>query len=123
MNAPIEEVSKVARPSVIQLNIKEKAALYASYIPLFKEGGIFVPTEREYQMGDDIFVMLTLPDDPTKYAIAGKVAWITPAGASAGRVRGVGVRFPADAKSAELRAKIENRLGTALQSGRPTHTI
>ena len=34
------------RPSVIQLAIKEKAALFAAYIPLFKTGGIFVPTTR-----------------------------------------------------------------------------
>ncbi|PAT39373.1 pilus assembly protein PilZ [Vandammella animalimorsus] len=123
MNATADDTSKAARPSVIQLNIKEKAALYASYIPLFKEGGIFVPTQREYQMGDSIFVMLTLPDDPKKYAIAGTVAWITPAGASGGRTQGVGVRFPADEKSAELRTKIENRLGSALNSDRPTHTV
>ena len=35
------------RPSVMQLAIKEKAALYAAYIPLFTEGGIFVPTQRD----------------------------------------------------------------------------
>ena len=28
------------RPSVIQLAIKEKAALYAAYIPLFSDGGV-----------------------------------------------------------------------------------
>lgn len=123
MNAPVEAETRAARPSVIQLNIKEKAALYASYIPLFKEGGIFVPTQREYQMGDSIFVMLSLPDDPQKYAIAGKVAWITPAGASGGRTQGVGVRFPPGEKSAELRTKIENRLGAAINSDRPTHTV
>jgi len=35
------------RPSVIQLAIKEKSALYAAFIPLFSEGGIFIPTSRE----------------------------------------------------------------------------
>lgn len=115
--------SRSVRPSVIQLNIKEKAALYASFIPLFKEGGIFVPTQRPYKMGDSIFVMLSLPDDPQKYAIAGKVAWITPAGAPGGRTQGVGVRFPADEKSAQLRHTIENKLGAALNSEKPTHTV
>lgn len=123
MNAPLEDSSKSTRPSVIQLNIKEKAALYASYIPLFKEGGIFVPTERDYGMGDSIFVMLSLPDDPRKYAIAGTVAWITPSGTTGARARGVGVRFPSDEKSAELRKAIENRLGAILNSDKPTHTI
>ena len=52
------------RPSVIQLAIKEKAALYAAYIPLFIEGGVFIPTARDYKLGDDVYVLLTLPEDP-----------------------------------------------------------
>ena len=79
------------RPSVIQLAIKEKAALYAAYIPLFSEGGIFIPTVREYKLGDDIYVLLSLPDDPQRYPVAGKVGWLTPANASGGRTQGVGV--------------------------------
>ena len=52
-----------ARPSVVQLAIKEKAALYAAYIPLLKEGGVFIPTARDYKLGDDVYVLLTLPED------------------------------------------------------------
>ena len=58
------------RPSVIQLAIKEKAALYAAYIPMFAEGGIFIPTGREYKLGDDIYVLLSLPEDPQRYPVA-----------------------------------------------------
>ncbi len=35
------------RSSVIQLAIKERAALYQAYIPLFATGGIFVPSTRD----------------------------------------------------------------------------
>ncbi len=111
------------RPSVMQLAIKEKAALYAAYIPLFTEGGIFVPTQRDYRLGDDVYVLLTLPDDPQRYPVAGRVAWVTPERASGNRTQGVGIQFPKDAKSAELRAKIEQILGTALNSEKPTQTI
>ena len=62
------------RPSVMQLAIKEKAALYAAYIPLFSEGGIFVPTTRDYHLGDDVYVLLTLPEDTQRYPVAGRVA-------------------------------------------------
>ena len=34
------------RPAVLSLAIKEKAALYAAYMPYLKHGGIFVPTTR-----------------------------------------------------------------------------
>ena len=112
-----------ARPGVLSLNIREKAALYAAYIPLFAEGGIFIPTAREYRLGDDVYVLLTLPDDPQRYPVAGKVAWITPARAAGNRAPGVGIRFPSDEKSRQLKAKIEDALGGTIASDRPTQTI
>lgn len=111
------------RPSVIQLAIKEKAALYAAYISLFNEGGVFIPTNKDYSLGDDIYLLLSLPNEPQRYPIAGKVAWITPAHAANNRTQGVGVQFPADDKSRELKAKIEQMLGAHLASERPTQTI
>ena len=48
----LSKVAPIARPSVVQLAIKEKAALYAAYIPLFSEGGMFIPTARDYKLGD-----------------------------------------------------------------------
>jgi type IV pilus assembly protein PilZ len=115
--------SGAARPSVIQLSIKEKAALYAAYIPLFSDGGIFIPSSRDYRLGDDVYVLLSLPDDPQRYPVAGKVAWVTPAKAQGGRTQGVGIRFPADEKSRLLKLKIEEILGANLGSDRPTQTI
>lgn len=111
------------RPSVVQLAIKEKAALYAAYIPLFVEGGVFIPSTREYKLGDDIYVLLTLPEDTQRYPVAGKVAWVTPARAAGNRTQGVGVRFPSDEKSHQLKLKIEEILGAHLASDRPTQTI
>ena len=107
----------------MQLNIKEKAALYAAYIPFFEEGGIFVPTTREYKLGDDVYVLLTLPEDSQRYPVAGRVAWVTPARASGNRTQGVGIQFPKDEKSRQLKLKIEEILGTALASDKPTQTI
>ena len=116
-------VSNTPRPSVIQLAIKEKAALYAAYIPLFIEGGVFIPSVRDYKLGDDVYVLLTLPEDPQRYPIAGKVAWVTPAKAAGNRTQGVGIRFPPDEKSKQLKVKIEDILGAHLASDRPTQTI
>ena len=111
------------RPSVIQLVFREKGALFAAYIPLMSDGGLFVPTAREYRLGDDIYLLLSLPDDLQRYPVAGKVAWITPANASGGRTQGVGVRFPADEKTRLLKLKIEEHLGTMISSNRPTQTV
>ena len=62
------------RPSVMQLVFREKGALYAAYMPVLSEGGLFVPTTRDYRLGEDIYLLLSLPDDPQRYPVAGKVA-------------------------------------------------
>ena len=111
------------RPSVIQLVFREKGALYAAYIPLLTDGGLFVPTQRPYKLGEDIYLLLSLPDDPQRYPVAGRVAWITPANASGGRTQGVGVRFPNDDKSRQVKLKIEEILGTSISSSKPTQTL
>ncbi len=118
-NSPVS----TPRPSVIQLAIKEKSALYAAYIPLFTEGGVFIPTSREYKLGDDVYVLLSLPEDPQRYPIAGKVAWVTPNKAANNRTQGVGVQFPKDEKSRLIRLKIEEILGAHMASDRATQTI
>ena len=115
--------SSALRPSVIQLALTEKTALYAAYISLFADGGIFIPTTRDYQLGDDMYILLTLPEDVQRYPVAGKVAWVTPAKAANNRTQGVGVQFPSDEKSRLLRLKIEEILGATLSSDRPTQTI
>ena len=112
-----------ARPSVIQLVFREKGALYAAYMPALTDGGLFVPTTRDYLLGDDIYLLLSLPEDNQRYPVQGKIAWITPANASGGRTQGVGVRFPADEKTRLLRLKIEEILGTAISSHKPTQTL
>jgi type IV pilus assembly protein PilZ len=111
-----------ARPSVISLSIKEKGALYAAYMPFVENGGLFVPTQRPAQLGDDLYVILTLMDDPAKVAIPGKVAWITPAGTT-GRQQGIGIQFSKTDASMQARAKIEDLLGSTLKSSRPSNTV
>jgi type IV pilus assembly protein PilZ len=115
--------ANAGRPSVIQLVFREKGALYAAYMPVLADGGLFVPTSRAYRLGEDIYLLLSLPDDPQRYPVAGKVAWVTPANASGGRTQGVGVRFPNDEKTRGLRIKIEEILGTSIQSSKPTQTV
>ena len=111
------------RPSVLSLAIKEKAALYAAYMPFLKNGGMFVPTNKPYKIGDEIYLILALMDDANKYPIAGKVAWITPIGANNNKAQGIGVHFPDDETGQRARLRIEEILGAALRSSRATHTL
>ena len=112
-----------ARPGAISLNIKEKSILYAAYMPFVRGGGIFIPTARSYKLGDEIFMLISLMDDPNKLPVAGRVIWITPPGCHGNRVQGVGVQFKDDESGAAAKSRIETLLSGQLQLNRPTHTL
>lgn len=111
-----------ARPGVVQLAIREKAALYAAYMPFLDGGGLFVPTTRSVRLGDELYLILSLMDDPTKLSVTGKVVWITPPGTPQ-RQQGLGVQFAKDEAGTRARSRIEDLLGGTLKANRPTHTI
>lgn len=110
-----------SQQGVLSLTIKDKAVLYAAYMPFLENGGLFVPTQKSYNIGDEVYMLLSLMDEPEKIPIAGRVVWITPPGAQGNRQAGIGVQFSED--DAAANAKIENHLGGALQSERQTHTL
>lgn len=110
-----------ARSGILSLTIKDKSVLYAAYMPFIKDGGLFIPTNKQYQLGDEVFMLLKLMDEPEKIPVAGKVVWITPKGAQGNKVAGIGVQFTGDDNLA--RDKIETLLAGALKSDRITHTM
>ena len=107
---------------IISLAIKDKGSLYASYIPFVKNGGLFIPTDKNFNLGDEVFMLLTLMEESERIPVAGHVAWITPNGSQGNRTAGIGVQFSRQ-DNGETRMKIEALLGGALQADRPTHTM
>ena len=123
VNERFPQASRTGTTSVLSLNISSKSALYAAYMPFLKNGGIFLPTSRDYKLGDEIFMLLQIMDDPTKHPVAGTVAWITPPGAQGNKTQGIGVQFAGDDAGQVLRNRIEQILAGHLGSSRPTHTL
>ncbi len=114
--------SPTVTQSILSLSIRERSSLYAAYIPFVKNGGLFIPTTKNYKLGDEVFMLLSLMDEPEKIPVAGKIVWITPKGSSGSRTPGVGVQFSEQDKG-QTRNKIEAMLGGMMQSDRPTHTL
>jgi type IV pilus assembly protein PilZ len=115
-------VQSAPKPGVLSLAIKEKAALYAAYMPFIKGGGLFIPTNKSFGMGDEVFMLLSLLDDPLKLKVVGHVIWLTPV-TQGNRPQGIGVQFSEKDGGQEARNKIEALLGGALKSARVTHTM
>ncbi|KAF1687523.1 pilus assembly protein PilZ [Pseudoxanthomonas broegbernensis] len=111
------------RQGILSLAVKDKAALYNAYMPYIKHGGIFVPTPKRYFLGDEVFLLLTLPDSSDRLPIAGKVVWVTPAGAQGNRIAGIGVQFPEGSDGEAVKNRVETLLAGTLGADKPTQTM
>jgi type IV pilus assembly protein PilZ len=110
------------KPGILSLTIRDKSVLYAAYMPFIKYGGLFIPTNKTYGLGDEVFLLLNLMEEQEKLPASGYVVWITPAGAQGNRIAGIGVQF-SEQEGTQARDKIETYLAGALKSERPTHTM
>lgn len=105
---------------ILSLSIREKAVLYAAYMPFIRNGGLFIPTTREYEIGNEVFMLLRLLDEEEKLPVAGRVIWITPARAQSNRAAGIGVQFNDPDGVAHQRIE---KLLAGFGQDRPTHTL
>ena len=110
------------RQGILSLTIKDKNALYAAYMQFVQNGGLFIPTNKPYKLGDEVFMLLTLMDEPERIPVAGRIVWVTPVGAEGNRAAGIGVQF-SEQDGGATREKIETYLAGALEKNRPTHTM
>lgn len=92
-----------------------------SYMPYLKNGGIFIKTARNYEMGQSLALNITLPDALESETVSGKVVWLTPNGTQSSTPPGIGIGFIDD--KSNLRDQIEKVLGSMLNTGEPTYTM
>jgi type IV pilus assembly protein PilZ len=110
------------KPGLLTLTIKDKNALYLAYMPYVTNGGLFIPTNTSYRLGDDVFMLLNLMGEEERLPVAGKVVWISPKGAQGKRTAGIGVQFNEQDRGATQR-KIESFLAGSIGGDRYTHTM
>jgi type IV pilus assembly protein PilZ len=90
-------------------------------MPFVENGGLFIPTRKLYEMGDEVFILLGLMEEAERLPISGRVVWMTPSAAQGNRAQGIGVQFTE--KDSPARARIEKYLTGMLGGERPTHTL
>ena len=64
----------MAKPGLLTLTIKDKSALYLAYMPFVINGGLFIPTNSSYRLGDEVFMLLNLMGEDEKIPVAGTVS-------------------------------------------------
>lgn len=104
-------VVKTEISDLLQLSIRDKVALHSHYMPFIRDGGIFIPTDRKYQFGETIAMVLRFLDRGKKLVITGKVVWISPQSSNhSSHNPGVGLQFSGNTRK-DVQKAIEAYLG------------
>ncbi|MGH8274352.1 MAG: PilZ domain-containing protein [Gammaproteobacteria bacterium] len=109
------------RSGFLRLDLSERDQLYMAWMSFVQGGGLFVPTTDVYNLGEEVFVRVDMPDAVSK-GVAGKVIWITPRGALKPREQGIGIQISGQDRGA-LERQVETLLAGTLASTRPTQTL
>lgn len=115
--------AEAMRQGILSLAVKDKSALYNAYMSFVQGGGLFVPTVKKYALGDEVFLMISMPEEDDRVGVPGKVVWITPPGAQGNRTAGIGLQFQNTSDGETARTKIESILAGITSSDRPTQTM
>ncbi len=121
--AEVQAGDDQARPWMLSLSFKDRTTLAAAYMPFIRGGGLFIPTTKTYELGESVFVLLTLMDDKQKFPLTGQVVWMTPANVQHGRPQGIGIQFPQDHEGATVKVAIEQIIDNIQSSMKKTHTL
>ena len=84
-------MSDKTKQGILSLTIKDRTVLCAAYMPFLRNGGLFIPTNKRFTLGEEVFVLLALMDEAEKIPITGTVVWVAPKGAQGNRQAGIGV--------------------------------
>ncbi len=107
--------------NMLTLTIPDEEILFDSYLSFLKRGGLFIKSDKSYQLGDEVFLRLTLLEGEI-IPVACNVAWINPKGAQGGRPPGIGVHF-SDKDEGKVRREIEQILTGKLNREKRTYTM
>jgi len=105
----------------LYLEFVSERDLYQSYMPFFKNGGLFYKTNSRFKLGTEVELEVLLPDSLESSKIKGEVCWLTPIGSQSGTPSGVGISFVDDLE--QVKNEIEKYIVRFLNSSEPTLTM
>ncbi|MFN4328119.1 MAG: PilZ domain-containing protein [Limnobacter sp.] len=112
-----------ARPWMLSLSLTDKVTAAQLYMPHVKGGGVFVETDKAYELGDPVFVLLTIGDEGRKFPVNGRVVWVCGPNARGDKPQGIGVQFPKDDSGEGAKLAIEQMIGKMQASLKKTATL
>ena len=130
MSNPAPQAAPNAAPKsapgrMLQLRLESKPVIYASYMSFLEYGGVFLPTDDKFDMGEEILLVLELVGlgKTEKIFIKTNVCWINANPSASGRPKGIGLAFGSDESGLKAKTIFENILSGLLHNERPTYTL
>lgn len=106
---------------IIQANITDRNMLQASYMPFVIGGGLFIPSQQAVRLGQEVFVLATLPEQSQKIPLTGKVIWVNYKQSTA-KPQGFAIQLTGE-KGAYYKSEAEKLLAGSLSLNHPSYTI
>lgn len=114
-------MTEPASKNILSVKLTDKAMLYSHYMPFIQGGGLFIPSQSNKLIGEEVFILVKIMDDIEPTPVVGQVIWKTPGASDGHRKKGYGIQFLKD--DGGLKDRIELTLGVDLHSGKPTMTL
>lgn len=96
-------------PGFYSLVLEDAESLCGAWLPFLEPGGLFVATGRDHFLGEEVVLLLQLPDGQ-KRSVAGSIAWISADELSGRRRAGAGVALEGE-EGQELAETIRELVG------------
>lgn len=103
------------------LEFHNKKQLRNAFMPFVKNGGIFIHTDKSFDLGDNITLTIHLLEVSEKYESLSKVVWLNPKFAQGNLPQGIGVQFLGE--NARLISQRIESLIAGLPQEEPTDTM
>ena len=110
------------RGGILTCHIENIEMLYASYLSFVSNGALFVPSNDAQQLGNEVFIAITLPNSSERLPMNGKVVWIN-AKNQGGRPAGFAVQIGTDIAGQRIKNEVERLLAGKIDGLQSTYTM
>lgn len=99
---------------ILSIVFNDAKMVSATYMAFIQGGGIFIPTDTSFQLGEKLIALIDLPGNSESQLVTGIVVWIDSAKAEKSGSRGVGIQL--QESDSKVRLMIESCIASLASS-------
>jgi|TARA_B110000483_G_scaffold216665_1_gene268399 type IV pilus assembly protein PilZ len=72
------EMGFADKDGVLSVVLRDPVALFGTYMPHATGGSLFIETQKNVNLGDEVFILLDILEQGESTPVSAKVIWVTP---------------------------------------------